>query len=148
MPQDMKEYRRKYYQQNKDKWHKSYIKHREEKRIRNRKWRLHNKVSKLTARLYMRNWTKATKIEVLTHYGNGKLACVKCGFDDIRALSIDHINGEGKAHRILIRKGGIRFYRWLKRQGYPKEYQTLCMNCQWIKRQENNECNRIVATKA
>jgi len=33
-------------------------------------------------------------------------------------------------------KRGSRFYYWLRRQGYPEGYQTLCMNCQWIKRSE------------
>lgn len=84
-----------------------------------------------------------TKIEVLTHYGNGKLSCVKCGFDDIRVLSIDHINGDGAKHRRLIlgasRTGGSQLYHWLKKNNYPQGYQTLCMNCQWIKRVDNNE---------
>ena len=85
------------------------------------------------------------KKEVLTYYGNGKLACVHCGFSDVRALSVDHINGGGVKHRRELSKGktGINFYRWLKRHNYPEEYQTLCMNCQWIKRDEKNE-NRII----
>lgn len=76
---------------------------------------------------------------VLTHYGNGKLACVKCGFIDIRALSIDHINGGGGKH---TRNLSTSLYRWLIKNGYPIGYQTLCMNCQWIKRVENNEIKR------
>lgn len=68
------------------------------------------------------------------------LACVRCGFEDMRALSIDHINGGGYEHRkILKRESGISFYRWLKHQDYPKGYQTLCMNCQFIKREEQKE---------
>ena len=72
---------------------------------------------------------------VLTHYGNGKLACVKCGFDDVRALSLDHINGLNGAAREQILKLRLR----LIREGFPGGYQTLCMNCQWIKRHENHE---------
>ncbi len=80
------------------------------------------------------------KVEVLTHYGNGVCACVKCGFDDIRALSIDHIDGGGLEHRrsLGITSGG-NFYLWLKRNVFPTGYQTLCMNCQYIKRSENKE---------
>ena len=77
------------------------------------------------------------KKEVLTHYGNGKCACVQCGFADIRALSIDHIKGNGYEHRkqkTTTRQGGVSFYRWLRKNNYPPEYQTLCMNCQFIKR--------------
>ena len=73
------------------------------------------------------------KIEVLTHYGNGKLSCVRCGFEDIRALTIDHIKGGGWKHRRSLGLSGNMFYRWLQRNSYPKGYQTLCMNCQLIK---------------
>ena len=51
---------------------------------------------------YNREDTRKTKREVLTHYGNGKYACVKCGFDDGRALSIDHINSGGRKERIKL----------------------------------------------
>ncbi len=81
-----------------------------------------------------------TKLEVLTYYGNGKCKCVKCGFFDMRALSIDHINGGGCQHRkdkhILF---SSKFYELLKKDGFPIGYQTLCMNCQFIKRFVNNE---------
>ena len=80
------------------------------------------------------------KREVLAHYGNGALACVSCGFDDIRALSIDHINGGGTQHTEgLNRHGGAGFYRWLHKSGYPEGYQVLCMNCQFVKRVEQRE---------
>jgi hypothetical protein len=73
------------------------------------------------------------KIETLTYYGNNYCACVKCGYTGIHALSIDHIEGNGAQHR---KEGTIkgRFYVWLSKQGYPKGYQTLCMNCQTEKR--------------
>lgn len=77
------------------------------------------------------------KIDILTHYGNGKLACMKCNFSDIRALSLDHIDGSGnKEHK---RYSNYSIYTRLKRKNYPKGYQTLCMNCQFIKREENQE---------
>ncbi|KKN17539.1 hypothetical protein LCGC14_0964640 [marine sediment metagenome] len=78
------------------------------------------------------------KREILTHYGGGKLACVRCGFSDIRALSIDHIDGGGSYQRRKSRSTGT-FYNWLKKNHLPKGYQTLCMNDQFIKRFENNE---------
>ena len=74
------------------------------------------------------------KETVLTHYGNGKCACVKCGYSDIRALSIDHVNGGGCEERRLTHRAGNTFYRWLVTNEFPMGYQTLCMNCQWIKR--------------
>ena len=89
---------------------------------------------------YSKYWQIATqrrlfamKIQALTHYGNGKLACVRCGYSDVRALTIDHINGR-KAVGHPRNWGGSALYRWLIKHDFPKGYQTLCMNCQWIKR--------------
>jgi hypothetical protein len=81
-----------------------------------------------------------TKIEVLTHYGSGACRCVKCGFPDHKALSIDHINGDGAADR--RKNGKVNIYQFLKTRGYPSGYQTLCMNCQFIKRIDNRELYR------
>ena len=85
------------------------------------------------------------KVEVLTHYGNGKCACVRCGESRMACLSIDHINGGGSKHLKSIKRGGVTFYSWLKQMGYSIGYQTLCMNCQFIKRVENNEYTGGVA---
>ena len=85
------------------------------------------------------------KLEVLKHYSKSDPPrCVRCGFSDIRALTIDHIDGSGNIQRKqLHNKGGYHFYLWLKKQGYPEGYQVLCMNCQWIKRWEQDEkCHR------
>lgn len=80
------------------------------------------------------------KLAALTYYSNGKLSCVTCGFKDVRALTIDHIVGGGNQHRKEVKpKLGWSFYNWLKKQGYPTGYQTLCMNCQFIKRVTNRE---------
>ena len=85
------------------------------------------------------------KIETLTHYGNGNLACVRCGFSDIRALSLDHINGRSPADNWRNKaRSGYALYRRLRSRGYPAGYQTLCMNCQWIKREENHELWRKI----
>lgn len=113
-----------------------------------RQWREKNRESYNTRmREYMRQhpsyWrdTQARiKSEVLTYYGGGEPACVGCGFSDIRALTIDHINGGGRQHKQALGKYGINFYRWLIQQGFPEGYQTFCMNCQFIKVCTNNEC--------
>lgn len=86
-----------------------------------------------------RKYRIGIKQEVLTYYGNGVLACVRCGFDDIRALSIDHIMGKGTEEKRKLHMQGVAFYNYLKKGGYPKGYQTLCMNCQFIKRAERRE---------
>jgi hypothetical protein len=82
-----------------------------------------------------------TKYTVFKHYGNGKCACIKCGFDNIKALSLDHINNDGAKIRReqtkLYKRGlvGKALYRKLYLAGYPEGYQTLCMNCQFLKRE-------------
>ena len=80
------------------------------------------------------------RIEVLTYYGDGKCACVYCGFNDVRALSLDHIAGGGKKHSREI--GRTNLAQWLMTRSYPEGYQTLCMNCQFIKKVENKEQNK------
>ena len=79
------------------------------------------------------------KEAVLMHYGGGQCVCVRCGFTDLRTLSIDHIEGGGTRERIKFSALGSQFYRRLQKNNYPDGYQTLCMNCQWIKRFENKE---------
>ncbi len=83
------------------------------------------------------------KLEALTHYGNGVAVCVRCGFVDVRALTIDHVNGGGRQHRISINNNHI--YVWLRQQGYPSGYQTLCANCQMLKEAERRvQCLTIL----
>jgi hypothetical protein len=86
-----------------------------------------------------KKYYRRLKMEVLLHYGKGKAACVRCGFSDARALSIDHMNGRGREHRENVVGHGTNIYQWLRTNGFPKGFQTLCMNCQFIKRVEQNE---------
>ncbi len=89
---------------------------------------------------YCHNWRQELRQEVLTHYGNGKCACVKCGESRLACLTIDHINGNGETHRKSIgNKRGSNFWKWLKDNTYPDGFQTLCMNCQMVKRAFNIE---------
>lgn len=67
------------------------------------------------------------KSEVVNHYG-GKCKC--CGESRIEFLSIDHIEGDGYEHRRRLKmRGGLAFYLWLKRNGFPDGYRVLCHNC-------------------
>jgi len=67
-------------------------------------------------------------------------SCAQCGFTDIRALQIDHKNGDGSAQRREI--GGLhRMYRDILKNPVP--YQLLCANCNWIKRYENGEAGEV-----
>ena len=67
--------------------------------------------------------------------------CVRCGYDDYRALAIDHVNGGGTIDR---RKFGGNYFSavlQLVKSG-SKDYQVLCSNCNTIKRHENDEIAR------
>jgi RNase P subunit RPR2 len=74
------------------------------------------------------------------YFGN---KCVICGFDDVRALQIDHVNGggmkENKKRNNGIVAGGLQFYKIVLREINSGKYQLICANCNWIKRHTNNE---------
>jgi hypothetical protein len=68
------------------------------------------------------------KERVIKAYSDGK--CSRCGFDDLRALCIHHVDGDGKddrSHRNML-------YRALEAADYPKEKNlvVLCANCHFI----------------
>jgi len=119
-----------------------YQEHKEEIRQRTRRYQEeHREKQREYNRGYFGRSGRALKlkdkIEVMTYYGNGKCACVICGESRVGCLSIDHLNNDGYADRKKNRgRFGIEGYRWLKRQGYPKGYRTLCMNCQFLRRKD------------
>jgi len=62
--------------------------------------------------------------------------CVRCGFDDIRALQLDHIEGDGYKY------SKETYYRRLQSIiTHPERVQVLCANCNWIKRYEEKKHN-------
>lgn len=57
---------------------------------------------------------------VLEHYGN---KCAICGTNE--DLHIDHIDGNGKLHRLEVKKNtGIE--QWLIENNFPNGFQLLC----------------------
>ena len=71
---------------------------------------------------------------VLRHYGGDTPSCVYCGESNHRFLTIDHVAGDGAAHRRENDlKGGVVFYKWLEKNGHPDGFQVLCMNCNYKK---------------
>ncbi len=65
------------------------------------------------------------KHEVFKQYCSGVPKCEQCNEDDMRVLSIDHIEGGGCKHRKEI---GGNLLRWLKKNSHPKGFRVLCMN--------------------
>jgi len=98
-----------------------------------------------------------TRLEALRHYSGLQIPECKCCHESMfEFLTIDHINGDGAAHRREIgmaqgdpaqvqrqgqkvTMGGNGFVYWLKKNNWPEGFQVLCMNCNMAKRQ-NSEC--------
>lgn len=112
-------------------------KHKEKLSAQSKKWRNNNpaRVNK-----NKRKERENLKMEVLGRYSGNKICCAICGFDDTRALQIDHIDNNGAEERreVLGNRlcAGTTFYRWVRRQNYPEGYQVLCANCNIIKLRE------------
>lgn len=70
---------------------------------------------------------QALKLLVFEKYGGARCAC--CEETHMEFLSIDHINGDGTAHRKLIGWVAGNIYGWLKKNGFPSGFRVLCMNC-------------------
>lgn len=62
------------------------------------------------------------------------------GCKDPRCLQIDHVNGGGNKEAKKFSAGSIYYKHILEQiKVGSKDYQLLCANCNWIKRNENRE---------
>lgn len=59
--------------------------------------------------------------------------CKACGFADIRALQVDHIEGGGNEEKRKLGRANGYLRHILKN---PQKYQILCANCNTIKARE------------
>lgn len=79
---------------------------------------------------YHAQWAARLRLETMKAYG-GKCSC--CGESEPAFLTIDHEEGGGNIHREEVvgskRRGGTRFYAWLKKQGWPAGFRVRCWNC-------------------
>lgn len=102
---------------NREKHHKKYMETREKRCI------------------YDKQIIMSNKIIVQHVYTNGFMKCSLCGYDsDIDALTIDHINNNGKEHRKQLNVYASKdLYRWLIKNNFPDGFQILCMNCNMLK---------------
>lgn len=79
------------------------------------------------------------RVKVLS-YLNPELKCEKCGIDDIRLLTIDHINNDGYQER--KNKTAYQIYKKIVEMPLSaarKKYQVLCRNCNWLRRYEGED---------
>lgn len=74
-------------------------------------------------------WRARLRDRVFGYYGRW---CACCG--TAQDLTVDHVGGGGEEHRARILGApapgaGIKFYRWLAREGFPEGFQVLCAPC-------------------
>lgn len=106
---------------NRKRWHKNY-----------------QSKYKITHEKWYEEEHKKTKENVMKLCGNGKAQCISCGLSNIDILTIDHKNGrQGLARKTKdINRSHYGFPFWRKilngKLNY-REFQTLCMNCNWLK---------------
>lgn len=135
-----------YYQENRDKlratFRNYYNQHKEQISKRSKLWHQANRGRVLVRR---RELDRLLKYEVLTRYSMRDFPqCTICGISDIDVLNIDHIENGGRKHGESISGGalGQNLYRWLKRNDYPRGFQSLCANCNLKKEIERKRKNR------
>ena len=129
-PEKIKEYSRKYRAKHPEKMrerqHKYYAEHREKI---NEKVRMHSAENREEINEQHRKYRATKRVRVLQAYGN---RCVCCGESQVEFLTIDHVNGDGAAHRREIGGGGA-LYLWLIKNNFPEGFQVLCANCNMSK---------------
>jgi hypothetical protein len=76
---------------------------------------------------YSREKIRKTRACIVEKLGN---KCISCGYTDIRALQIDHINGGGGSERKIY---GWKYFKYLNELKNLSDYQLLCSNCHSIK---------------
>jgi hypothetical protein len=67
------------------------------------------------------------RLAAFTAYSSGAPSCACCGETDTDVLTIDHVHGGGKQHRLKQKAHNLA--QWLKVNHYPPGYQILCFNC-------------------
>jgi hypothetical protein len=119
--------------------------HKEELRIKNAEYRKIHRKQILKYRREHRDEIKASlarrgqvlKKLVTEKYGDKNGGCICCGVTELCFLSIDHIKDDGYKDR-QENKG--KLYWRLVKENFPKDFQTLCHNCQWGKRMHKGFC--------
>ena len=134
------EYQRLYYLKNREvllKRHKIYREFSKDKtRERMKKY---NAIPEIRERRIIRSkkYRDSMRLKIFNILGH---KCVRCGFDDKRALQFDHIEGGGTKERKNF-NGGCELMRFYSDNPEltKQRLQVLCANCNWIKKHDNKE---------
>ncbi len=124
--------------------HQTYIKKRERRNyaknhdaIRARRRELNTDERRAKASGNERRKYAEGRVQVIAHYG-GNCAC--CGETEPMFMEIDHINNDGKEHRIAIGHSARALVNWLIKNDYPDGFQLLCSNCNQGKKRNGGIC--------
>lgn len=99
-------------------------------------WREQNRVK---MRAYVKAYADKLRSDLLNLMGN---ECVRCSFNDPRALQVDHVYGGGTYDRKVQQNSSRRAFNKKVEEFKRGELQLLCANCNWIKRAENDETRK------
>jgi hypothetical protein len=132
---------------------KSHRTHRVQELEYTRKWRQENPGVNA---IHCKSQRDRLLAEVIEAYG-GICSCRRC--DEVRPLflTIDHVNNDGAAERRGLGDGpspkskkgraGVNFYRWLKKNGFPRDrYRLMCFNCNCGRARNKGVCPHEVAS--
>lgn len=70
--------------------------------------------------------------EVIAAYG-GRCTCPPCGEAQFEFLTLEHLRGDGAAHRAAVGRNAQAQLLDIKKRGFPAEYTILCYNCNLAK---------------
>lgn len=136
MVTNSKEYQKRYYDTHKEYFRNYYQNHIEQFREHAKKYYQKHPRECIESR-------KKLRLKIFEKLGN-KCSNPNClvpgGCSDIRCLQIDHVHGNGTEEAKQLRN----WYKFLKKVLADTEgnYQLLCANCNWIKRDENGEFHK------
>jgi len=80
---------------------------------------------------YTREHGKQPRLKLIAALGG---RCAHCGLEDIRALHIDHVRGNGAEERRVQK--GYGYYKSMLANVASGDYQVLCASCNTIKRHD------------
>jgi hypothetical protein len=77
------------------------------------------------------------QLQAFIHYsGFDPPRCILCNYNNILALQLDHINGDGASFRRQNKYAtGKSLCLFLRKREWPEGYRVLCANCQCLERE-------------
>jgi hypothetical protein len=125
-------------------WLKNKHKHQEKYRKKSNEW--YHAHREQVSKKRKENWVAisnqrkslllARRKIIFEHYGK---CCNCCGLTDERFFTVDHVFS-GKRNPIAkningkrVQRDPLALYKRIIEAGFPKDYQILCMNCNWAK---------------